>query len=198
MRECDNKDGTCSCCLMLQKLERLRTRMYSQHSELERECLETERRLNNILEKRVAMSVTLYSDANFQCVGPFDEDRIIHYEHAYINMGDCYNTTTGFFTVPWSGVYSLALTVYSDAGSQGQSLAACASLMVNGQLVVGFDDSNRLDQEDSCTSAVALLLNAGDEVTVNLPAGCFLCDDGSHYNTFSAFLLYLTEQDTEA
>ncbi|XP_033952802.1 cerebellin 20 [Pseudochaenichthys georgianus] len=107
-----------------------------------------------------------------------------------INLGDSYSTETGIFTVPRSRVYSLALTVYSDAGAPGNTLAACASLQVSGLVVARSKDRNMQDQEDSATIVVALHLNAGDKVAVNLPIGCFLCDDNSHYNTFTGFLLY--------
>lgn len=142
---------------------------------------------------RTAFSVALFSSGNFKCFGPFTNNVNVVYEHVFLNLGDVYNTTTGIFTVPHSGVYSLALTVYSDAGSQGASLVVCANLQVNGIVVSGSTDSNTQDQEDSFTIAVALELNTGDEVAVSLPAGCFLCDDISHYNTFSAFLLYCNE-----
>ncbi|KAI4815581.1 hypothetical protein KUCAC02_005722 [Chaenocephalus aceratus] len=69
-----------------------------------------------------------------------------------INLGDSYSTETGIFTVPRSRVYSLALTVYSDAGAPGNTLAACASLQVNGLVVAGSKDRNMQDQEDSATS----------------------------------------------
>ncbi|KAJ4935685.1 hypothetical protein JOQ06_017215 [Pogonophryne albipinna] len=88
---------------------------------------------------------------------------------------------------------SLALTVSSDTGAPGNTLAACASLQVNGLVVAGSKDRNMQDQEDSATMVVALHLNAGDKVAVNLPIGCFLCDDNSHYNTFTGFLLYATD-----
>lgn len=144
-------------------------------------------------DSRTAFSVALFSSGNFKCFGPFTNNVNVVYEHVFLNLGDVYNTTTGIFTVPHSGVYSLALTVYSDAGSQGASLVVCANLQVNGIVVSGSTDSNTQDQEDSFTIAVALELNTGDEVAVSLPAGCFLCDDISHYNTFSAFLLYCNE-----
>lgn len=99
---------------------------------------------------------------------------------------------TGVFTATRSGVYTFAVSVYSDAGAPGNLLSSCASLQVNNQLVAAAKDQNTYDQEDSATIAVVLQLSAGDQVAVKLPKGCFLCDD-SHYNTFSGFLLYVTE-----
>uniref|UniRef100_A0A3P8U9Y7 Cerebellin 20 n=1 Tax=Amphiprion percula TaxID=161767 RepID=A0A3P8U9Y7_AMPPE len=144
-------------------------------------------------DSRVAFSVALNNESNMVCFGPFRADASVIYRHVFLNLGGDYNVSTGVFTVPRSGVYSLALTVYSDAGTPGGSLAACATLQVNGKVVAGPSERNTQDQEDSVTIVLALHLKAGDKVAVNLPTGCFLCDDKSHYNTFSAFLLYCTE-----
>lgn len=127
------------------------------------------------------------------CLGPFRDDRLIAYNAVFMNLGDSYSTDTGIFTVPRSGVYSLALTVYSDAGSPANTLAACARLLHNGREVAKTTDENMQDQEDSATIVVALRLAAGDQVSVHLPIGCFLCDGNSHYNTFSGYLLYATD-----
>uniref|UniRef100_A0A8C4DDR2 Cerebellin 20 n=1 Tax=Dicentrarchus labrax TaxID=13489 RepID=A0A8C4DDR2_DICLA len=142
---------------------------------------------------RSAFSVALTSESNLKCFGPFRDDNLIVYKHVFINLGDGYSAETGIFTVPRSGVYSFALTVYSDAGAPGNSLAACATLQVNGNVVAGPREKNMQDQEDSATIVVALHLTAEDKVAVNLPIGCFLCDDKSHYNTFTGFLLYATD-----
>lgn len=117
-------------------------------------------------------------------------DVTIPYRQVFINLGGGYDPVNGIFRVPLSGVYSVALTVHSDAGAPGNHLAACAGLRVNGQPVAGAKEKNYQDQEDSATVALALRLQAGDVVNVLLSAGCFLCDDSSHFNTFSAFLLY--------
>ncbi|KAG7478964.1 complement C1q 4 [Solea senegalensis] len=142
---------------------------------------------------RSAFSVALNNDNHLNCYGTFRDDKLVIYKHVFINLGGGYNVETGVFTVPRSGVYSLALTVYSDAGSPGNTLAACASLQVNDMVVAGPTDHNMQDQEDSATIVMALHLMAGDQVAVNLPVGCFLCDNKSHYNTFSGFLLYATD-----
>lgn len=142
---------------------------------------------------RSAFSVGLTNQDRLKCFGPFRDDKLITYEHVFINLGSGYNEATGVFTAPRSGVYNLALTVYSDAGSPGNTLAACAALLINDQVVAGPSDKNMQDQEDSATIVLAVHLQAGDRVSVNLPIGCFLCDDSSHYNTFSGFLLYATD-----
>uniref|UniRef100_A0A3B4UEP9 Cerebellin 20 n=1 Tax=Seriola dumerili TaxID=41447 RepID=A0A3B4UEP9_SERDU len=142
---------------------------------------------------RTAFSVALFNDVTFQCYGPFTLNTNIIYKHVFLNLGDSYSVDTGIFTVPHSGVYTIAITIYSDAGSSGRLLAACACLQVNGQVVSQSREQNRDDQEDSATVVLVLQLMAGDKVAVNLPEGCFLCEYNSFFNTFSAFLLYATE-----
>uniref|UniRef100_A0A3B3S8C2 Cerebellin 18 n=1 Tax=Paramormyrops kingsleyae TaxID=1676925 RepID=A0A3B3S8C2_9TELE len=46
------------------------------------------------------------------------------YQSVFINLGESYNPATGIFTSPRSGVYNLAVTMYSDSGSAGALLAA--------------------------------------------------------------------------
>lgn len=140
---------------------------------------------------RSAFSVAL-TDTR-RCVGPFREESVIKYESVFLNLGDGYSTSTGVFTAPRAGVYSLALTVYSDAGSPGATLAACARLRRNGGVLAAPSENNMQDQEDSVSVTMAVQLSAGDRVDVVLPAGCFLCDSSSHYNTFTGFLLYATD-----
>ncbi|XP_060929402.1 C1q-related factor-like [Limanda limanda] len=190
---CLTDQASCGCCLMQQQIHRMGTFLNRTLDELEKELLKTKTILNNVRDSRSAFSVSLTNQVSLNCLGPFRDDKLIAYKHVFINLGDSYSVDTGIFTVPRSGVYSLALTVYSDAGSPGNSLAACASLQVNGRGVAGTREKNMQDQEDSATTVVALHLIAGDTVAVNLPIGCFLCDDNSHYNTFTGFLLYATD-----
>ncbi|XP_041662327.1 complement C1q-like protein 4 [Cheilinus undulatus] len=190
---CLTDQASCGCCLMQQQVHRMKEFFNMSLSELEKELTKTKTVLNNVRASRSAFSVALTNQAKLECFGPFRDDKLIRYQHVFINLGDGYDLNTGIFTVPRSGVYSLALTVYSDAGSPGNSLAACAGLLVNGQVVAGPRERNMQDQEDSATIVLAVHLKAGDKVAVNLPIGCFLCDDSSHYNTFTGFLLYATD-----
>lgn len=118
---------------------------------------------------------------------------VVKYQVIFINLDNAYNISTGVFTVPRSGVYVLALTAYSDAGAPGALLAASVRLRKNGLVIAALSEYNMQDQEDSATIVLAIKMQAGDTVDVTLPAGCFLCDGNSHYNTFSGFLLYATE-----
>ncbi|XP_068441857.1 complement C1q-like protein 4 [Clinocottus analis] len=190
---CVADPGSCGCCVMWKEMDRLTTYFNTTLNNLESQCEQTKRSLDKIEAGRDAFSVALTDHPSINCFGPFPSDRLIPYKHVFINLGEGYSVNTGVFNVTHSGVYSIALTVYSDAGAARNLLAACADLVVNGKMVAGNSEKNVHDQEDAATLVVALHLTAGDTVAVNMPAGCFLCDDVSHYNTFSGFLLYPTE-----
>ncbi|CAM9187327.1 unnamed protein product, partial [Lampetra planeri] len=176
--------------MMQQQIHRMKTFFNTSLNELEKELMKTKKVLNDVRGSRSAFSVALTNSDGLTCMGPFRDDKLIDYKHVFINLGGGLQRGHWVFTAPRSGVYSIALTVYSDAGSPGNSLAACAGLQINGKVVAGPRERNMQDQEDSATIVVAMHLNAGDQVAVNLPIGCFLCDDKSHYNTFTGFLLY--------
>ncbi|XP_030633899.1 cerebellin 20 [Chanos chanos] len=188
---CLTDSASCGCCLMQKQMWRMESFFNMSLTELQRELERAQSVLNNVRASRSAFSVAL-TDTR-RCLGPFREESVVRYQSVFLNLGDGYSTTSGTFTAPRSGVYSLALTVYSDAGSPGATLAACARLCVNGRPVASPSENNLQDQEDSVSAVLALQLRAGDRVNVMLPAGCFLCDDNSHYNTFTGFLLYATD-----
>lgn len=142
-------------------------------------------------DSRTAFSVAL-TDWR-RCVGPDRSEIDVAYQSVFLNMGVAYDIRTGIFTAPHSGVYSLAVTVFSDAGSPGSLLAACAHLSRNGVALAGLREKNHEDQEDTASVVLTVQLRAGDQVSVKLLPGCYLCDDHNHYNTFSGFLLYTTE-----
>uniref|UniRef100_A0A3Q3K439 C1q domain-containing protein n=1 Tax=Monopterus albus TaxID=43700 RepID=A0A3Q3K439_MONAL len=187
---CLTDQSSCGCCLIQKQMQRLEEHFNKTTEELNKEVTKSKTALQNITS-RIAFSVT-FTDTRFLCYGPFRDDKPIIYNNVFLNLGGGYNVGTGIFTVPRSGVYTIAISIYSDAGAAGSLLAACASLQVNGQLVAASTDKNSYDQEDSATIVVVLQLRAEDQVAVNLLKDCFLCDN-SHYNTFSAFLLYAAE-----
>ncbi|KAM4628399.1 cerebellin 20 [Polymixia lowei] len=189
--ECLTDQSSCGCCVMRQQMYKMEMFLNMSLGELEKGLERTEQILKNITESRSAFSAALTNDR--WCLGPFREEEGIIYKHVFINLGNDYNVNTGVFTVPRCGVYSLSLTVYSDSGAPGNTLSSCAALTVNGNVVAGPSDKNNQDQEDSATTVLALHLKAGDKVAVYLPIGCFLCDNNSHFNTFSGFLLYATD-----
>ncbi|KAK5868475.1 hypothetical protein PBY51_009486 [Eleginops maclovinus] len=184
---------SCGCCLMQKQLNRMQNYFNVSVEGLQSVLTESKNALNNIRASRSVFSVALNRNIRMDCFGPFRDDTLIPYKYVSINLGDGYSTETGTFTVPRTGVYSLAVTIYSDIDSVISPLAACAKLQVNGHAVAVLPEHKGNDPEDSTTVVLAMELKAGNQVAVNLPAGCVLCDSQSHFNTFTGFLLYATD-----
>ncbi|KAL4647385.1 complement C1q-like protein 3 isoform X2 [Arapaima gigas] len=183
--------GSCGCCAMKRQMKLLE--QYFNHTviELSRRLEEAEETVSNILVSRSAFSVALTD--SWWCFGPFQKEIVVKYQVIFINLSNDYNKSTGVFTVPRSGVYVFAVTVFSDSGSPSTPLAACISFRVNNQEVASLSEKNDQDQEDSSSLVLTFALKTGDHVTIYLPPGCFLCDNKNHYNTFTGFLLYSTD-----
>ncbi|XP_046718872.1 cerebellin 20 [Silurus meridionalis] len=188
---CLTDSESCGCCLMQKQMIRMENFFNISLNEMRKGLDRAESALNNVRSSRSAFSVAL-TDTR-RCLTSSRDDTVVKYQSIFINLGDGYNASTGIFTVPRSGVYALALTVYSDAGAPGALLAACARLRKNGRVIAALSEYNTQDQEDSATIVMAMQMQTGDKLDVILPSGCYLCDDNSHFNTFSSFLLYATD-----
>ncbi|XP_016142377.1 complement C1q-like protein 4 [Sinocyclocheilus grahami] len=188
---CLTDQNSCGCCVMQKKKWELEQYLNSSMNTLEDLLARAQNTLRNIRDNRVAFSVGL-TDRR-RCIGPLRTVTNLVYQSIFINIGEAYNSSTGVFTVPRSGVYNLAFTVFSDAGSPGASLAVCASIRKNGVALTALREIYGQDQEDQATAVLLAQLSAGDHITIGLQAGCWICDDQNHYNTFSGFLLYATE-----
>ncbi|XP_040028079.2 cerebellin-3 [Gasterosteus aculeatus] len=184
--ECLPDPTLCGCCLMQKKLQRMEWFFNKTVEEISKNLTNAKMALNDKRASRSAFSVALDKAGGNGCFGPFADDRRVLYRHVFLNLGDGYGATTGGFTAPRSGVYSLAVTVYSAYGSLG----AGAHLTVNGLTASALREKESRDREDSATLVVSVKLKAGDEVAVVLPKGSVVCDDSSHLNTFTGFLLY--------
>uniref|UniRef100_A0A7N6F6L1 C1q domain-containing protein n=1 Tax=Anabas testudineus TaxID=64144 RepID=A0A7N6F6L1_ANATE len=182
---CLTDQASCGCCLIQKQVQRL--------EQITSHTSNTTCFLFSVFPaSRSAFSVALNNVQSLSCYGPFTDNRVIVYKHVFINLGDSYNNSTGFFTVPRTGVYSLTVTIYGIT-SVSETLSTCANLQVNGRVVSTLFEQNGQDKEDSSSDVVAIQLRAGDRVAVNLIKGCFICDNNNHYNTFTGFLLYATD-----
>ncbi|XP_067294634.1 complement C1q-like protein 4 [Pseudorasbora parva] len=184
-----DKDS-CGCCVMQRKKWQLEKYLNTSMNSLEESLARAQNTLRNIRENRVAFSVGL-TDRR-RCIGPSRTLINVVYQSIFINIGEAYNSSTGVFTVPRSGVYNLAFTVFSDAGSPGALLSVCTSIRRNGVALAALREMYDQDQEDQATAVLLAQLSVGDRITINLHSGCWLCGDQNHYNTFSGFLLYAT------
>ncbi|XP_072320370.1 complement C1q-like protein 2, partial [Eucyclogobius newberryi] len=145
----------------------------------------TEKLLEELSERtglqKVAFSVGL-SDSG--AVGPFDSETTLKFNKVLTNEGSAYDPQTGLFSAPVPGLYVFSFCVLDFLkGYMGVSLhhndrPISFSLKLNAH--GGYDSA--------CNSAI-LRLNAGDAVSLRLPASYRLYDDQRNFSLFSGFSL---------
>ncbi|XP_071331108.1 uncharacterized protein [Trachinotus anak] len=109
------------------------------------------------------------------------------YRNVFTNIGNHYNSHTGYFTAPVRGVYYFRFTGHVAHTDWGTGMR----IVKNGHSMVftGERHTTSTDPEDSISNGVVLQLEVGDVVSVQLSGDVW--DDHYHRTTFSGFLLFL-------
>uniref|UniRef100_A0A3Q4G090 Cerebellin 18 n=1 Tax=Neolamprologus brichardi TaxID=32507 RepID=A0A3Q4G090_NEOBR len=115
-------------------------------------------------------------------------DLCFPFSSVLLNSGNGYNPSLGIFTAPFPGVYVFSFTTYSSVGENGR-LYHKVQLMKNGKRGASVWENNREDTEDSATQVVALEMQRGDQVYLDLMSGRKLCTN-LQYNVFTGYILY--------
>ncbi|KAL3992239.1 immediate early response 3-interacting protein 1 [Sarotherodon galilaeus] len=123
-----------------------------------------------------------------RCFGPFNINIPVPFSSVLLNSGNGYNPSLGIFTAPFPGVYVFSFTTYSSVGENGR-LYHKVQLMKNGKHGPSVWENNREDTEDSATQVVALEMQRGDQVYLDLMSGRKLCTN-LQYNVFTGYILY--------
>ncbi|XP_069015015.1 complement C1q tumor necrosis factor-related protein 3-like [Embiotoca jacksoni] len=112
-------------------------------------------------------------------------DRTLIFKRVFSNIGNGYNSNTGVFTAPVSGLYYFTFATY---GYNTHTVGAI--LTKNDVLQISTYDSPTADGSDSSSNAAVLQLAAGDEVHVQLWENGRVFDNLNGHTTFSGFLLF--------
>lgn len=125
---------------------------------------------------------------NSGAVGPYNTPQLLKFTKVFTNVGQAYNASTGFFTAPVKGLYSLRFTVCS--GLRDESVMG-VMLFHNGRpIMYNLQTVNPGGgQFEYLSNAVVLELNVGDELYLVLPEGMQVFDNPNNHSTFTAFLL---------
>uniref|UniRef100_A0A3B1JW35 Complement C1q-like protein 2 n=1 Tax=Astyanax mexicanus TaxID=7994 RepID=A0A3B1JW35_ASTMX len=131
----------------------------------------------------VVFSASLRSFGN---VGPFKTETTLKYSNVFTNVGKGYDSNTGTFTVPVSGVYLFMF--YNHAlGAKATYL----TLTRNGQRVVTTGHHrNTFESSHNGANAITLQLRKGDKMCIRLWAENWVFDDDKNYTTFTGILLF--------
>ncbi|ROL44414.1 Caprin-2 [Anabarilius grahami] len=136
---------------------------------------------------KVAFSASLSASGGWKFIGPYDEARTLVYEHAFINTGNAYDSTTGIFTAPVKGVYFFNFVLFNAAAPP----ATGVKLLKNNKLVLAATDNPPgQDSEDTACNSVTLLLEQGDQILLQLVEKRRIYTGGLNRNTFSGHLLF--------
>jgi hypothetical protein len=100
-----------------------------------------------------------------------------------INVDGCYDTSTGYFTAPVSGLYVYCVQFGTGSGTNNPSSYQITKVS-NGTTTVivhSYADANGAGNAPGCVNSVIVVLNAGDYIYVNLVSGYGIRADTHNY-----------------
>ena len=108
---------------------------------------------------------------------------ILKYDHVVTNLGGAYQPTTGIFTAPYDGLYSMSCTLMSHPSNYVH-----LAMMKNGQSIsLVFSNSNTFPQ---VSQTLHFILNKGDRIWMqNHNNQTAKIHDWKVYNVFSGILI---------
>ncbi|XP_030287329.1 complement C1q-like protein 4 [Sparus aurata] len=114
--------------------------------------------------------------------GPFNKDKTLAFNKVFTNIGDAYNSCSGVFTAPVTGVYHFSF--FYHAGGEHK---ARLTLFKNSEMIVkSSDHQTGSDGADNGGNAAVLQLQQGDKVYVSMPANHHVWAAENH-TSFSGF-----------
>jgi len=110
------------------------------------------------------------------------------FDNAILNIGNGYNPATGEFTAPVSGVYIIAVQLFTDGGDPDGDTDPehpFADIKVNGNTLARLAFEEGDGEEDSDSTTVTTQLRAGDKVWIQ-------SDEGEEYHYWGGFHTFFT------
>ncbi|XP_015249003.1 PREDICTED: complement C1q tumor necrosis factor-related protein 3-like [Cyprinodon variegatus] len=136
-------------------------------------------------EKRVAFSASLLASGGGN-IGPFNTKRPLVFRHVDANIGNAYNSNTGFFTAPVRGAYHFEFHIYGH----GHVSHPTGALLVKNGGPICIAWQHQPSHSVIPSNGVTLLLEIGDVVLLNQWEHTTVFDDHNHRTTFSGHLLF--------
>uniref|UniRef100_A0A673AHM8 Cerebellin 10 n=1 Tax=Sphaeramia orbicularis TaxID=375764 RepID=A0A673AHM8_9TELE len=138
--------------------------------------------LCSVMFRQVAFSASLLA-SGASTTGPFSGFTPLIYKHVVTNVGNAYNSDTGFFTAPVKGAYHFEFYCTAVGGH------TAVVLVKNGGRTFAFAEGQYNDFGTG-SSGITLVLEVGDVVSINLWPTSVMFDNQNHHSTFSGHLLF--------
>ncbi|XP_063049693.1 uncharacterized protein LOC134444267 [Engraulis encrasicolus] len=113
-------------------------------------------------------------------------DMNLAFKRVITNVGEAYNSTTGFFTAPVRGVYYFRFTVMDRLSAHWMGI----KMFKKGVRLMQLVEYDTDGKASYLSSGLTLQLEKGDVVNMVLPKGYRLFDSWNNHCTFSGFLLF--------
>ncbi|XP_071176393.1 uncharacterized protein [Mytilus edulis] len=130
--------------------------------------------------ERPIFSYTAFTAAISTDGGTLSPRGIVKYRQVLANIGNCYDSSTGVFTVKTSGVYSVSASMMTPPDKP-----AHLNLMKNGQVLVWLYTGGSYDM---ASQLINVALSGGDELWIQQHSGSQLYA-GQFYNLFTAAMI---------
>ncbi|XP_043996374.1 complement C1q-like protein 4 [Gambusia affinis] len=172
--------GTLLVCGLVGSQETIETQLQQIMARLEKIERENEERANR---PQVAFTAALLESQNWTSIGPFDSCHTLEFRNVITNIGNAYNPETGIFTAPVKGLYYFRFT-----GIVGKTGKLNARLKKNSENIVAI--YHKAGRQASASNGVALELEEGNEIYIQIWDNDLTIADQSRLSTFSGFLVF--------
>ena len=110
------------------------------------------------------------------------------YDNVETNLGSCYNTTTGLFTVPVDGTYVFIWHAVADTDGSGYCHLLLYRNGAQRQITAFADSRGSSGGTDAASNSAVLTLNTGDTVGIRTGDCGYLY--GREFTSFSGFKIW--------
>lgn len=134
---------------------------------------------------KVAFSAALFPSDAYLEAG--EKELNVVFSEILTNVGQAYNSITGFFSAPVRGVYYFRFTVLDHLTTRSMNIRMVKN---ESQQIMRLSEADTDGKGTYLTGGVVLQLEVGDLVNLRLPANQRLYDNANHHSTFTGFLLF--------
>ncbi|XP_061530649.1 LOW QUALITY PROTEIN: complement C1q-like protein 4 [Phycodurus eques] len=168
----------------MKSLQASMTQLQTENTELKERLESTEMELKKMRDvPKVAFAASLGGNGLQKTTSGIKK---LLFKDVLTNVGEAYNTETGYFTAPVRGVYYVRFTANAPTNFPMSAVLYKNDLKV--ELIAHEQPSG--EGSDTASNGATLLLEKGDKLSLYLWNDTQIWDNSNHHSTFSGFLLF--------